>query len=203
MDSLTPPPLPTRENLWRKRVLILLICVGTIIGLVVVGIVVLRGTKLIEPFSVPTGSMSPTINRGDQIFVERLTYLVGKPRRGDVVVFQTDGIASLPVHELYVKRLVGMPGDVLSNAKGLLFVNGQPAVFNGKTVTLPKFPLPGTRYLADDWNDVTVPVDHYFVLGDNAINSLDSRHFGCIPTRSVVSRAVLCYLPTNRMEWIH
>ena len=88
MDFETPPPLPNRKNPWKKGGLILLIGMAAIIGLIGVSIVVLRELRLIEPFSVPTSGMSPTINRGDQLYVERFTYLARKPQRGDVVVFR-------------------------------------------------------------------------------------------------------------------
>lgn len=201
--AMLPPPLPTRRSPWKKVGLILLLTMALVMGLCGMSIVGLRWMGLIEPFSIPTAAMTPTINRGDQIYAERLTYLLHRPQRGDVVVFRTDGITSLPLHELYVKRLIGLPGDTLTISKGLLCVNGQPAIFHGSTVTMPKFPPLGIRYLADDWSPVTVPEGQCFVMGDNLTNSLDSRYFGCIPTNAVVSHVLLCYLPVNRVGFIH
>ncbi len=202
MDATTPPALRTRKFSWKKGVLLLLIGVGSIIVLCGVSIVVLKELGYIQAFSIPFAGMAPAINQGDMIYVEQLTYLVSKPHRGDVIVFQTDGIPSLPAHQFYVKRLVGLPGDTLSITDGVLCVNGQPAIFNGNTVAVPKYGPRGIKYLVNDPSEVKVPNDQYFVLGDNVANSLDSRYFGCLPAKAIVSRAAFCYAPTNRVGWI-
>ena len=198
-----PPPLPSRKSPWKQGVITTLIIVAVALGLCVLAIVGLQLFGMIRPFSIPSAGMSPTINRGDQIYVERLTYLLRKPRRGDVVIFRTDTIPTLPRHELYVKRLVGLPGDSLSISEGALCVNGKLAIFNNKTITVPKLAARGVRYLVEDWDTLKVPDGRYFVLGDNGVNSVDSRYFGCLPANAVVSRAAFCYSPVNRIGWIH
>ena len=200
---MMPPPLPSRKHRRTKRILVTLVGVASALGFCVVAIAVLQLFGFIRAFSIPSAGMAPTINRGDQFFVERLTYVMGKPRRGDIVVFQTDGVRTLPPHELYVKRLIGLPGDVLTISKGVLCVNGQPALFNSKPVAMPKLAPLGVRYLADDWDTVKVPDGQYFVMGDNVANSVDSRYFGCLPTNAVVYRTVFRYFPINRMGWVH
>jgi len=88
-----------------------LTALGLTVGLLFVAIITLLLLGLIRPFSVPTGSMSPTVSAGDHVWMENLTYLARAPRRGDIVVFATDGITALPRREMYIKRIAGEPGE--------------------------------------------------------------------------------------------
>lgn len=162
-------------------------------------LVALRVWGLIRPFSVPTVGMSPEINPGDKFMMERLTYLAGKPQRGDVIVFRTDEIASIQEHAIYVKRLVGLPGDELRLSKGTLYVNGRPAALHNRNGEIHYSVVMFGRYLADDAETVKVPDGHYFVLGDNSDHSADSRLWGFLPAKSVLGRAVFCYWPPARV----
>src|SRR5204863_160012 len=109
-------------------------------------LIVLRIFGLIRPFSVPTGRMTPAVSAGDHLMMEGVTFLARKPRRGDVVVFKTDGIASLPSAQVYVKRVAGEPGDQLWISGGKLYINGQHVALSNATgeiaYVLP--PLAGT-----------------------------------------------------------
>jgi len=108
---------------------------------------------------VPTASMASTIEVGDRLFANRMAYLFSSPERGDIIVF--DGTDK---DKLFVKRIIGLPGDIILIKDGLVYINDNP--------------------LIDDYTDVVingsfgpyeVPKDHYFMLGDNRNNSDDSR----------------------------
>ena len=162
-------------------------------------LVVLRLFGLIRPFSVPTGAMTPAVAAGDHVIMEGFTYLSRQPRRGDIVVFKTDGIALLPPPAtFYVKRVAGAPGDHVRISDGKLFVNDKQVLLSNDlgqiTYHLP--PLAGTFSLQ---TNVTVPRDSYFVLGDNSINSSDSRYWGAVPRGNIIGRVWFCYWPPERV----
>jgi signal peptidase I len=134
---------------------------------------------------VPTGSMKNTINEGDRIIAWRPSYMFSEPERYDIVVFRGHGEDTT----LYVKRIIGVPGDTLYIENGLVYVNGEEEPLRNDFVLgthSDNFPYP-TRYPPNDYVTlsedgfplyITVPEGHYFVLGDNRGNSVDSRSWG-------------------------
>jgi signal peptidase I len=128
---------------------------------------------------VDGASMEPTLVSGEYVVVNRLSYRLGSPQRGDIIVFHP------PVNpeEEYIKRVIGLPGDEVEVKDGMVYVNGQPLQESYLNVK--------TNY-AGTWN---VPQDQLFVLGDNRINSSDSRNWGTVPMNYVVGKAVLVYWP--------
>jgi signal peptidase I len=156
--------------------------------------------------------MTPTLAVGDRVVVSRLSYRFHEPNRGDVVVFVSpddpgpirsfpgtvivdllEGIGlRAPDENDLIKRVVGLPGEVVEGRDGHVFVNG-------REVIEPYLPE-GT--VTDDFEAVTVPADHLFVMGDNRDESLDSRRFGPIPVDSVVGRAVVRAWPPGRLGFL-
>ncbi len=168
-----------------------------------------------QPFKVPTGAMSPTLQGSrsgtndhakatDHLFVSRSAYWFSKPNRGDVIVFKTDGIESMHSSQqgqIYVKRVVGLPGDRISIQDGRVMNNGvsvsDPVVF-----TKLKYEIVakgGPQYLRQEGEVFDVPADSYFVLGDNSANSYDSRFWGVLPAKNVFGRATKIYWPPDRV----
>ena len=143
----------------------------------------------IERMVVPGTSMEPTLKEGTSIIVNRLSYLAKGPKRFDVIVFEQEG----EEHSYYhVKRVIGLPGETVQIANGLVYINGEPLkeVVHG----LAQIHLSG---LAED--EITLDEDEYFVLGDNRNKSEDSRfaNIGNITKKQIVGKAWITLNPFN------
>jgi signal peptidase I len=176
----------------------------TFIGLgVAVGLALslLYPLGLIRSFRIPTIAMTPAIARGDHILMEGLTFLLRKPQRGDIIVFKTDGIASMNSSQrssIYDKRVAGLPGERVHITGGKLYVNDRHVVLKNAAGEIAYHLAPSFSGMAAVTN-VTVPAGHYYVLGDNSTNSYDSRFWGLVPAQSVLGRVWFCYWPPNRV----
>jgi signal peptidase I len=166
---------------------------------------------------VPSGSMLPTIREGDRIFVDKMAYdlrlplthiallHLNSPRRGDIVT-----VDSGAAHELIVKRLIGLPGDVIAMRDNVVTINGVRAIY--QPVAAPKLrsddESPGDYFRErvagfshivrlsefspsprSSFGPVVVPAGEYLMLGDNRDDSADSRYFGFFPRSELMGRA--------------
>jgi signal peptidase I len=146
--------------------------------------------------------MSPAISPGDLVLAEGATFLFREPRRGEIIVFRTTGIAGMPPHEqgqIYVKRLVGLPGDQVRITGGELFVNESQVTLQNEGGSIHYTNFKWSQYLSNGEETVVVPPGHYFVLGDNSPDSADSRIWGFVPGQNVLSRVIFRYGPLSRM----
>ena len=192
---------------------------------VIVLVLVLR-SFLYEPFRIPSDSMMPTLIQGDFIFVNKWGYGlrlpvlnskfvdVGEPERGDVIVFRKPSDPSI----VFIKRLVGLPGDVVRVAGTQVLVNGRPMeVEAGDFYRGPKeeqypFTVVAQEQLGEARHEVMydpsrpstqgewrVPEGHYFMMGDNRNNSRDSRfpEVGFVPADNLIGKAVAIWLSFN------
>lgn len=182
-----------------------------------------------EPFRIPSGSMIPTLTVGDYIFVKKYSYGLrwpvidkkfyetGEPERGDVVVFRLPSDPSIN----YIKRVVGLPGDVISYDKGRLTINGElmplsgcPGCDTDMRGYFYKETLGSRQHLIRHVADVMahsagrsrvgtyeVPAGYYFMMGDNRDNSQDSRFIGPIPESNLVGEAVRIWMHMDGLEW--
>jgi signal peptidase I len=132
---------------------------------------------------VDGASMEPTLKSGEFVIVNKLAYVLGKPKIGDVIVFH---FPQDPEQE-YIKRVIGLPGDKVVIEDGRVFVNGQ-LLEEGYIAASPVYS-----------GDYDVPEDSLFVLGDNRNNSSDSHSWGYVPLDFVVGKAILIYWPPT--EW--
>jgi signal peptidase I len=179
-------------------VLYLLVVLGLVFGLTVF----LSFTGDLHRWRVPTRGMAPTISPGDQFYTEGVSYRFRKPRRGEIVVFGTRGISSIPQpgpsepDAVYVQRIIGLPGDKLELRDEQVLVNGEedPAV---RFVRL-RNAFDGI-YLSGPGTQVQIPAESYFVVGDNSANSYDSRYWGFLPARNIKGRAIFRYWPATRI----
>lgn len=160
--------------------------VAVIVGALVVALVV--KTFLIQAFYIPSESMIPTLEVGDRVLVNKLSYEFGDLDRGDVIVFDrpggpgADGIAEL------IKRVVALPGETVEAHDNQVFVDGEP-IEDGY---LPA----GT--VTTDFPPTQIPEGQVWVMGDNRTASDDSRRFGPIPIDDIVGRAfVIIWPPTD------
>jgi signal peptidase I len=128
---------------------------------------------------VDGASMEPTLVSGEYVIVDRISYRLGSPHRGDIIVFH---FPRDPKEE-YIKRIIGLPGDEVEVKNNTVYVNGQLLDESYLKVT--------TNYIGT-WR---VPASQLFVLGDNRNNSSDSHDWGTVPMDYVVGKALLVYWP--------
>ena len=124
-------------------------------------------------------SMEPTLHSGEFVIVNKLSYWLGSPQRGDVIVFH---FPRDPEQE-YIKRVIGLPGDKVEVSGGLVRVNGQ--VIDEPYIAAPPV-------YQSSW---TVSENSLFVLGDNRNNSSDSHNWGPVPYDNIVGKALIVYWP--------
>jgi signal peptidase I len=191
----SPPPLPANAPLSDGSRLLIRICL--VAGMLVGALIILRVCGLLRPFSVPTGGMTPAVSAGDHVMMEGITFLTRNPRRGDVVVFKTDGIALLPSSKFVLRRIAGEPRDQLRIAEGKLYVNDRLVKLSNAEGEIVYSPPPRLGNLPLK-TEVTVPEGCYFVLGDNSTNSFDSRFWGSLPREKIMGRICFCYWPPAR-----
>ncbi len=181
---------------------------------------------------VPTGSMKPSIIEGDRVFVNKLAYNLkipftrmriaewGAPERGDVVVFfaPTDGTRM-------VKRVIGLPGDRIELLNNRVFVNGEALAYEELdswfVEQIPETDRPAHLFAAESLGDrlhplmvtpgrpaprtggpFVVPEGHYFMMGDNRDNSLDSRFYGAVARDRIVGRSTAVVFSFEPGRWL-
>jgi signal peptidase I len=185
----------------------------------------------LQTFKIPTGSMEPTLRgamnygRGDKIIVFKFPYgfripftdhvilSMSDPNRGDVIVFKTKGIPQLDQRKDFIKRVVGLGGERVQivpdqsywNPEENEFIKKEGHIYiNGKRVEEPASVAKRSYYPDGEFGqgEIMVPEGHYFMLGDNALNSRDSRFWGFVPRENVIGKAVAIYWPPNRIRLI-
>lgn len=156
-----------------------------------------------QAFKIPTGSMEDNLRVGDHIIVNKFIYGPGKGygllplrdiRRGDIIVFRYP----LQPDTDFVKRVIGMPGDVIEIRDKKVAINGKPLdepyVIHDDPQIYPLQPaLPEPYRSRDQFGPYTVPEGHYFAMGDNRDRSSDSRYWGTVPRSMIKGRAFMVY----------
>ena len=141
-------------------------------------IIFLAVNFLIGRFQIQQVSMLPTLHEGERVIVDKISYQLHPPERGDIVVFGGHGTLNL------IKRIVGLPGETIE-------VHGNQVFINGQALAEPYLTQPTVGSMPAQ----EIAADHYFVMGDNRSNSQDSRAFGPIQISDIVGRAWIIYWP--------
>jgi signal peptidase I len=139
-------------------------------------------TFVFENYRVVGLSMYPTLEDNQFVAVSKISYRLHKPQRGDIIVFRDAQGGSRKL----IKRVIGLPGDVVEIQQGQVFINGY-------LLDEPYIVTPAYQSKAP----ITVPEGQYFVLGDNRNNSSDSRSWGTLPYEDIVGKAWLTYWPPS------
>jgi signal peptidase I len=193
---------PKHKPFWRELPVLIIIAFA---------VALLLKSFVLQAFFIPSASMEETLQIGDRVLVEKVSYRWGSPGHGDVVVFEKDldpsaqakpdddpslgekvtdafkGLFGFPTGDSqdFIKRVIGVAGDVVEGRNGRVFVDG-------KRIDEP-YLQPGMQ--TSDFGPVKVPESQIFVMGDNRTNSADSREFGPVPVDKVVGRAFLLIWP--------
>ena len=175
-----------------------------VIAVVAIGLALVIQAFLVKPYRIPSPSMTDTLQIGDRVLVNRVVYHLRDLGRGDIVVFRYP----LNTSVVFIKRVVGLPGDELLARDGKLYVNGvaqdEPYIHktNGQTdQTNPAGAISGTT-MSHPWSlekEYTVPDEHFFVMGDNRLDSDDSRVWGPVPMDDLIGEAFFIYWPLDRL----
>ena len=191
-----------RRGSFAELLLIVAVALGLALGIQAV---------LIKPFRIPSESMIPTLEDGQRVLVDRVSLRFSEPHIGDIVVFKppagadenacgtdhgpteacpepTEGESDMN----FIKRVVGEPGDELTVVDGIVNINGEPLdePYVKGDVACGNCNLP---------DEITIPPDHFFMMGDNRGSSADSRVWGPVPEDSIIGNAFFTYWPIDRI----
>jgi signal peptidase I len=198
--SADAPPTPTgrpasgRSGRW-------ILELGIVVVVAVVVAVLLR-TFVVATYSIPSGSMEPTLQVGDRIVVDKLSYHLHGIDRANIIVFSTpphEDCAGPPVSDL-VKRVIGLPGETIALAGGRVYIDGKlldepwlPAIDQADTYPGPS-PAPYSLH-----NPYPIPSGYVYVMGDNRTESCDSRYWGPVRESTIVGKVDLRIWPLTRL----
>ena len=206
------PPPPRREEYhgWNPLIRLgvpqpwrgIIDWIVTIVG--AVAIVLAIKAWVVNPYRIPSSSMEPTLHCGtggsgclarfsDRVLANRFIYHFRDPHRGEIVVFNVPSAAETACGSggVFVKRIVGLPGDIWQERQGRVYINGK------------KLKEP---YIQNDRRDFQsyparkIPKDNYFMMGDNRASSCDSRRWGTVPRGNIIGKVFAIYWPPQRLR---
>lgn len=163
-------------------------------------------TFLFQAFYIPSESMTPTLQVGDRVLVNKLSYKLHDVNRGDVVVFEAPEDESTPGVKDLVKRVVGLPGETVELRDGQVFVDekllSEPYLADGEATTPNPQDFAGKCVPPVSDTECTVPADSYLVFGDNRNESKDGRVFGPIKESDIVGRVFVRIWPLGDIGFL-
>ncbi len=180
---------------------------------IAVAVLIVLGVKawVVNPYRIPSPSMEPTLHcakpepgceadRSDRVLANRFVYHYRDPKRGEIIVFHSPKAAAVEcTGGIFVKRIIGLPGDVWEERNGYTYIDGRRLVEpyvraerrDSETKTLFDIPPTGTMR--------RIPKDMYLMEGDNRAHSCDSRVWGLVPRSSIIGKVFLTYWPIGRI----
>jgi signal peptidase I len=178
---------------------------------VALGLALLIQAFLVKPFRIPSESMVPTLEINQRVLVDRVSFRFSDPERGDIVVFKPPKGADLNTCGVqapdnqpcpketpeksdtnFIKRVVGVPGDEITVQRGRVFIDGE-----AQDESFAR--LSADCATCNLEKPMTVPADHYFMMGDNRGESADSREWGPVPKKWIIGRAFATYWPPKKI----
>ncbi len=151
-------------------------------------------TFVAEPRYIPSDSMLPTLEMGDRLVVEKISYRLHPPVTGDIIVFdppQKLQVLGYAKDQAFIKRVIGEPGQIVTIAHRQVYLNSEP-VQEGYIAEPPAY----------KWGPQQVPEDEFFVMGDNRNDSNDSHVWGFLPRQNIIGRARFRFWPLNRIGFV-
>lgn len=168
-------------------------------------VAVLLRTFVVATYSIPSGSMEPTLQIGDRIVVDKLSYHLHGVGTGDIIVFSTpplEDCAGPPVADL-VKRVIALPGQTISLTGGRVFIDGRvlPEPWLTPQMRTDTYPGPATAAYSLH-HAYKVPTGDVYVMGDNRTESCDSRYWGPVRESTIVGKADIRIWPLSRLGFL-
>jgi signal peptidase I len=188
---------PQPENPWVEAAKTIITA-----GVLAVGI----RTLVAEARYIPSSSMEPTLQINDRLIIEKISYHLHDPKRGDVVVFNpTKALQEQNFKDAFIKRIIGLPGDTIKISNGIVYVNGgklSEDYISQKPDNKTPCYRDGKR-AGFNCELGHVPDGQYLVFGDNRANSYDSRYWGFVPKDKLIGRAFVRFWPLNRLGMLN
>lgn len=165
-----------------------------ITAVITVAVVMLVRIFIVDTYEVPTGSMLETIQLGDRLIGEKVSYYQRSPQQGEIVTFKDP----VDPRVTLIKRVIATEGQVVELIDGTVYVDGEaldePYINGAVTEPIDRH----ARTLDEDVSyPYIVPEGYVWLMGDNRGNSLDSRYFGAVPTKDVMARAIYIFWPPS------
>jgi len=179
----------------------------TIIGAILIVLAIKQW--VINPYRIPSSSMEPTLHcalpasgcraggglfsGSDRVLACRFCYRLWSPKRDDIIVFNTPPKAAQDCGSggVFVKRLIGLPGDTWDEKDGYIYINGQ---------RLNEPFVPQDERNQETMGPIKIPKGQYFMMGDNRSGSCDSRRWGTVPRKNLIGKVVATYWPPSRVS---
>lgn len=186
-EQQTRQPNPVKNEVWEwtKAIIIAVI------------LVVLIRWLVFKPFIVDGPSMEPNFITGERLIVNELIYSIRKPQRGEVVVFHATEDKD------FIKRVIALPGETVKISEGKLFINGQEMKEDYIQVAIDEYRKYNNAEYNQPFKEITVPEGSVFVMGDNRVNSTDSRVIGPVTYNKIIGRADVIFWPISKIGMVY